>query len=185
VSNIKAAGKRLPWLVLGGAAGPGKGMGKARRRQSEASQLRFPTDTPKTIVANVQCFNRAQAVQTWMAYRAVIAERIQNNKMTVAEGAAAIAQRWSEAQTEMQRRNAYAAAQADAARAAAQQEAIAEENAIRRQNAIAAQQKAEEQRDVCRADSMAGRVGRAGKGRGGAVYGGLRLYDRCGRGWGR
>jgi hypothetical protein len=88
----------------------------------------------------------------------MVAEKIQNQKMTVAEGIAAVTQRWSELQAEMQRRNAYAM-QADAARAAAQQsaqqkgiaaenartaewqkaqqEAIAEENAIRRQNAIA------------------------------------------------
>jgi hypothetical protein len=131
----------------------------------------FPTN-PATIVAKVQCLNKAQAevlpswgnnrdlIETWMAYRAAIAEQIQDKKITFAEGIAAISQRWSEAQTEIQRRNAYAA-QADAARAAAPQSAqekalpeaermrraiyegiaIEEENE-RRQNAIAAQQNA-------------------------------------------
>jgi hypothetical protein len=137
-------------------------------RANQDCRNKFPTVTPQTIVANVECLNRAQVItqpnwgnnwdliQTWMSYRAVIAERIQNNKMTVTEGIAEIRQRWSELQTEVQRRNAYAA-QADAARGAAQQSAQQNvtaaiknwevENAIaegneRRQNAIAAQQNA-------------------------------------------
>jgi hypothetical protein len=82
---------------------------------------RFPTYVPTTIVATVDCFNRAQAivlpnfgsnrdlVQTFMADRAVMAERIQNKKMTVAEGWAWLAEKWSQLNTEMQRRNADAA----------------------------------------------------------------------------
>jgi hypothetical protein len=120
------------------------------KRATQDCHNRFPIDIPETIVAQAQCLNKAQAIilptfgnnrdliETFMAYRAAIAEQIQNKKITVAEGVAAMHQRRSEVQTEMQRRNAYAA-QADAARAAAQQnaqqDAIAEENAIRQQNA--------------------------------------------------
>jgi hypothetical protein len=114
----------------------------------------FPTNNPQTIVAETQCLNRAMTVvlpnwgnnrdlvQTWMSYRAVIAERIQNNKMTVTEGIAEIRQRWSELQTEVQRRNAYAA-QADAARARQAYEANeASAREIEAYDAAVAQQKA-------------------------------------------
>jgi hypothetical protein len=116
----------------------------------QACANKFPTNIPQTIVVKVQCENRALAIllpnwgtngdllQTWIADRLVIAERIQNKKMTVAEGLAAMAQRWSETKTEIQRRNAYAA-QADAARAAAQSNAVPQQNAADRANSADAQ----------------------------------------------
>ena len=123
-------------------------------RDVQDCKKRYPTESPQTMVAETQCLNRAMTVvlpswgnnrdlvQTWMSYRAVIAERIQNNKMTVTEGIAEIKQRWSELQTEVQRRNAYAA-QADAARARQAYEANeASAREIEAYDAAVAQQKA-------------------------------------------
>jgi hypothetical protein len=64
---------------------------------------------PKTIVARMKCLNDAMTIRmplfgndqdlalAFMADRMVVAERVQNGKMTLAEGDAAIAEKWSAA----------------------------------------------------------------------------------------
>ena len=111
---------------------------------------RFLTFIPQTAVAAMECLNKALAivlptygnnrdlVQTFMAYRAVVGERVQSKKMTPPEGVAEIRQRLSELQTEVQRRNAYAAQIFAAEQQNAQQEAMAaQQNAADRANAAA------------------------------------------------
>jgi hypothetical protein len=101
----------------------------------------FPKGNPKIEVARIKCLNDALAirmpafgndrdlVEAFMADRAVIAERIQNNKMTLTEGEAAIAQRWSQAVNEAeQRRNARVSANAQMVGAVAQQRAASAAN---------------------------------------------------------
>jgi hypothetical protein len=96
-------------------------------------ESRFPL-TPQTIVARAQCSNTAWAptlptlgsnqdlFQTFMAQRLAIAEQVQTGKVTMAEGLAAISQKYSEMMSKGQRRNAIAqtaAAQQNAANAEA------------------------------------------------------------------
>jgi hypothetical protein len=69
----------------------------------------FQKGNPKIQVARVKCLNDALSIRmatfgndkdlvaAFMADRMVIAEKIQNGKMTFAEGDAASAQRWSQA----------------------------------------------------------------------------------------
>jgi hypothetical protein len=97
---------------------------------------KLPGGIPKTAVARMQCLNDAIAIrmptfgpdqdlaQAWLAERMVVAERIQNAKMTIAEGNAVIAEKWSQAVSESQhRRNATQSVIAQQNAAAAQQEA--------------------------------------------------------------
>ena len=160
MSGVKTTNAVICAVLLAIAATPGakaqtrKELPKQYERARRDCVNKFPTDIPKTIVAKVECLNAAQAVvlptwgnnrdliQTWMAYRAVIAERIQNKKMTAVEGATAIAQRWSETQTEIQRRNAYAAL------AGPQQNAA--QNAVAQQNAATPGAKAQTQEELAK-----------------------------------
>jgi hypothetical protein len=99
--------------------------------------------TPQTVVARVQCINTASLIglptlgnnqdlfRTFMYQRLAIAEQVQSGKLTLAEGQAQGAKRYSEMVSEAQRRNAIAqtaAAQqraADAAKAEADAQAFA------------------------------------------------------------
>jgi hypothetical protein len=123
---------------------------RAALYQSEMQQCkkRFPSDIPKTIVAKVECLNRAQAivlpnfgsnrdlVQTFMADRMAMAERIQNKKMTVAEGRAWLAEKWLQVQTERQRRiAAYEANEASARAIEAYDAAVVQQKAADQQKA--------------------------------------------------
>jgi hypothetical protein len=81
-----------------------------------ACDAKFPAGDPKTAVVRRTCINDGFAiklptfgpdqdlVRAVMADSMVIAEQVQNGKMTIAEGNAAIAEKWSEAVTESQRR---------------------------------------------------------------------------------
>jgi len=94
---------------------------------------KLPPDNPKTVVARTKCLNDAMAIrmplfgtdqdlaQAFMADRMMVAEKVQNGKMTMAEGNAAIAEKWSQAVSESQRRrNATLFVAAQQAAAAAQ-----------------------------------------------------------------
>jgi hypothetical protein len=97
-----------------------KGQNKAAMRDCKN---KFSTVTPQNIVAAAQCRNAAMAItlpllgsnqdlaQRFMAQRLAIAEKVQKGKLTVAEGSAAIWQKYSEAESELQRRIQTAAAQ--------------------------------------------------------------------------
>ena len=73
---------------------------------------KFPAGNPKIQVARMRCLNDALAIQmpifgpyqdlmqTWMAARMAVAEQIQNRKMTIAEGDAIIAEKWSQVVSE-------------------------------------------------------------------------------------
>ena len=93
-------------------------------------------------MAKFQCINQADAIQlsavpnpdlaqSYMAYRVMIAEQLQNGQITAAQAAAMIAEKRYQLNSEGQRRNGMAqiaAAQqraADAAETAATSEAIA------------------------------------------------------------
>jgi hypothetical protein len=102
---------------------------------------KLPAGNPKTAVARMQCLNDAIMIrmstfgpdqdlaQVWLAERMVVAERIQTGKMTIAEGNAAIAEKWSQAVSESQRRhNATQSVIAQQNAAAAQQDAAAAAN---------------------------------------------------------
>ena len=101
----------------------------------------FPKGNPKIEVARIKCLNDAVTIRmpafgtdqdlvaTFLAERAVIAEKIQTGKMTLVEGEAAIAQRWSEAVNQSeQRRNASMSARAQMVGAVAQQQAASAAN---------------------------------------------------------
>ncbi len=96
-------------------------------------RIRFPVDDPKTIVAKMQCVNQAYAIelpalgnnadlaQNFMTYRMGVAEQYQNGQITHAQAATMLADKWSQLNSEVQRRNAMAqsvAAQQKAATAA-------------------------------------------------------------------
>ena len=94
---------------------------------------KFGAGNPKIQVARTQCLNDALAIrmttfgpyqdlmQAWMADRMVVAERVQNGKMTIAEGNALIATKWSQAVAESERRrNATESVMAQQNAAAAQ-----------------------------------------------------------------
>jgi hypothetical protein len=94
-----------------------KGQNKAATRDC---RNRFSTVTPENIVVAAQCRNAAMAItlpllgsnqdlaQRFMAQRLAIAEQVQKGKLTVAEGSTAIWQKYSEAESELQRRIAIA-----------------------------------------------------------------------------
>jgi hypothetical protein len=81
-----------------------------------ACDAKFPAGDPTLAVVRRKCINDGFAirlatfgpdqdlVQAVMADSMVIAGQIQNGKMTIAEGNAAIAEKWSKAVTESQRR---------------------------------------------------------------------------------
>jgi hypothetical protein len=78
--------------------------------------VKFPSDKPRQAVARRKCLNDAfsiklptfgadqDLIQAVLADDVVIAERVQNGKMTTADGNAAIAARWSQAVSESQQR---------------------------------------------------------------------------------
>ena len=131
--------------VLLGMALAGCGIAKRMEAQEQAKQLaaqsdaaladcnaKIPAPNPKTVVARVKCLNDAMAIRmplfgtdqdlalAYMADRTMVAEKIENGKMTMAEGNAAVAEKWSQAVSESQRRRnatASVAAQQDAAAA--------------------------------------------------------------------
>jgi DNA-directed RNA polymerase beta' subunit len=113
---------------------------KALIEQSKAAMAdcntNFPKGNPKIEVARIKCLNEAMAIRmpalgiyqdlvgAYLTDRMLIAEKIQNGKMTLTEGEAAIAQRWSEAVNQIeQRRNARTVANAQMVGAEAQQRA--------------------------------------------------------------
>lgn len=81
-----------------------------------ACDAELPAGNPKTAVARRKCINDGFAIRlpTYgadqdlvrgvLADSMVIAQNVQDGKMTIAEGNAAIAQKWSQAVTESQRR---------------------------------------------------------------------------------
>jgi uncharacterized protein YceK len=81
-----------------------------------ACDSEFPAGDPKTAVARRKCINDGFAirlptfgpdqdlVRAVMADSMGIAEKVQNGQMTIAEGNAAMAKKWSQAVTESQQR---------------------------------------------------------------------------------
>jgi hypothetical protein len=113
--------------------------------QSDAAKadcdVKFPPGNAKQAVVRRKCLNDAFSIrlptlgadqdlaQAVMADAMVIAEKVQNGKMTIAEGNAAIAERWSQAVSESQQRaNARNSVMAEQNAAAAQQQAAAAAN---------------------------------------------------------
>lgn len=103
--------------------------------------VQFPSGNAKQAVARRKCINDAFSIRlstfgsdqdlarAVMADSMVIAERVQNGKMTVAEGNAAIADRWSQAVSESQQRaNARNSVMAQQSAADAQSQAAAAAN---------------------------------------------------------
>jgi len=97
---------------------------------------KVPGGNPKTTVARIKCMNDAVAIrmptfgadrdlaQAWLAERMVVAEEIQNGKLSIAQGDAVMAEKWSQAVSESQRRrNATLSVVAQQSAAAAQQDA--------------------------------------------------------------
>ncbi len=98
--------------------------------------VNFPKGNPKIEVARVKCLNDAMIIRmptfgtdqdlarVYLADRAMIAERIQSGKMTLAEADAALAEKWSALVSESkQRANARGSVIAQRNMAAAQQQA--------------------------------------------------------------
>lgn len=81
-----------------------------------ACDAKFPAGDPKTAVVRRKCINDGFAirlptfgpdqdlVRTVLADSMVIAEQVQSGKMTIADANAAMAEKWSKAVTESQRR---------------------------------------------------------------------------------
>ena len=103
-----------------------------------ACDAKFPAGDPKTAVVRRKCINDGFAIRLptfgpdqdlvrgVMADSMVIAEQVQSGKITIAEGNAAIAEKWSKAVTESQRRaNSKDSVLAQQSAAAAQQQAVA------------------------------------------------------------
>jgi len=92
----------------------------AALRQQSADAMkdcneRLPPGNPKIAVSRAQCVNAAFAIlqptmpypdllQTFMAEHTAIAEQVQMGKMTIVQGNAAIAEKWSAVVSEEQRR---------------------------------------------------------------------------------
>ena len=110
--------------------------------QSDAAtancDAKFPPGNAKQAVVRRKCLNDAFSIklptfgadqdlaQAVMAYGMEVAEQIQNGKMTIAQGNAAVAERWSQAVSESQQRaNARNSVMAQQNAAAAQQQAAA------------------------------------------------------------
>lgn len=103
-----------------------------------ACDAKFPAGDPKTAVVRRKCINDGFAirlptfgpdqdlVRAVLADSMVIAAQVQSGKMTIAEGNAAIAEKWSKAVTESQRRaNTKNSVLAQQSAAAAQQQSAA------------------------------------------------------------
>ena len=103
-----------------------------------ACDAKFPAGDPKTAVVRRNCINNGFAirlptfgpdqdlVRSVLADSMVIAEQVQSGKMTIAEGNAAMAEKWSNAVTESQRRaNSKNSVLAQQSAAAAQQQPAA------------------------------------------------------------
>ena len=111
---------------------------------------RFPASNIKVAVARMQCFNDAlesgtlgyvnqDLLASFMAYRMAIAEQIQYGKITVLQGKALAAEKWSQILSEAERRgNETQAVQAqrEAIRAQAAQAAEANRQAMYRQMVV-------------------------------------------------
>jgi len=131
----------IPVLVLTGAL--------PANAASADCDARFPANNIKVAVARMQCFNavvleteapefgnNGDLLAKFLAERMVIAEQVQTGKITVIQGKAIAAEKWSEVISELQRRDnaadavqgqrAAAQAQADALQAAQRQQACAE-----------------------------------------------------------
>ena len=106
-----------------------------------ACNTQIPAGNPKTEVARTRCINEAFSIQlptfgtdqdlaqAFMAERMAIAEQVQNGKMTVAQGDAATAEKWSQSVSESQNRhNATMTARARAVGAIAQVSAASAAN---------------------------------------------------------
>jgi hypothetical protein len=104
-----------------------------------ACDAEFPAGNPKTAVARRKCINDGFAirlptfgldqdlVRAVLADSMVIAEKVQNGKMTIAEGNAAIGEKWAVAESQ-QRANSKNSVLAQQSAAAAQQQAAAPAN---------------------------------------------------------
>ena len=140
---------RMLYAVLFSTALAGCGIAQRIQAQEQAKQLasqsdaaiadcdtKIPGGNPKTTVSRIKCLNDAMAIrmplfgtdqdlaQAFMANRLAIAEQVQNGKLSVAEGNAGIADKWSQAVSESQRRrNATLSVAAQQDAAAAQQSA--------------------------------------------------------------
>jgi hypothetical protein len=103
-----------------------------------ACDAKFPAGDAKTAVVRRKCINDGFAIKLptfgpdqdlvrgVMADSMVIAEEVQSGKMTIADGNAAIAEKWSKAVTESQRRaNSKDSVLAQQSAAAAQQQPAA------------------------------------------------------------
>jgi hypothetical protein len=137
------------WVVLFCTALAGCGVANRIQAREQAKELasksdaaaaecntQFPTNEAKTIVARTRCFNDAMAIRmplfgtdqdlavAFMTYRLATAERMQTGKISLAEGNAAIAEKWSQSVSESQRRrNSTLSVVAQQSAAAAQQSA--------------------------------------------------------------
>jgi hypothetical protein len=102
-----------------------------------ACDTQFPAGDPKTAVARRKCINDGFAIRLptfgpdqdlvrgVLTDSMVIAQKVQNGQMTIAEGNAAIAEKWSQAVTESQRRaHSKDSVLAQQSAAAAQQQAV-------------------------------------------------------------
>jgi hypothetical protein len=133
------------------AAVAGCGIAQRMQAKEQAKQLaaqsdaaiadcnaKIPVGNPTTIVSRMQCLNDAMAIrmplfgsdqdlaQAFMTYRMAVAEQVQKGKMSIAEGNAAIAEKWSQEVSESQRRrNATLSVAAEQDAASAQQSAAA------------------------------------------------------------
>lgn len=103
-----------------------------------ACDAQFPAGNPKTAVARRKCINDGFAIRLptfgpdqdlvrgVLADSMVIAEKVQNGDMTIAEGNAAIAEKWSQAVTKSQQRaNSKNSVLAQQSAAAGQQQGAA------------------------------------------------------------
>lgn len=83
---------------------------------AQECQAKFPPGVVTTAIARAQCVNDAVAItrpawnypdllNSFMATRMAVAERIQKGQITVAQGNEQIANKWSEVVAEEQRRN--------------------------------------------------------------------------------
>lgn len=106
-----------------------------------ACEAEFPAGNPKTAVARRKCINDGFAirlptfgpdqdlVQAVLADSMVIAGKVQNGQMTIAEGNAAMAKKWSQAVTESQQRaHSKNSVLAQQSAAAAQQQTVTPAN---------------------------------------------------------
>ena len=102
-----------------------------------ACDTEFPSGNPKIAVARRKCINDGftirlptfgpdqDLVRNVLADSMVVAQKVQDGKMTIAEGNAAIAEKWSQAVTDSQKRaNSKNSVLAQQSAAAAQQQQV-------------------------------------------------------------